>query len=46
MVGTGTHCNCMEGKAVQNKENTMLTQPLNNTNQTQADYVHHTETQK
>ena len=46
MAGRGSHCNCMEGKALQNKEYTMLIQPLKKYKSNTADYVHNAETEK
>ena len=46
MAGWGSHCNCMEGNAGQDKEYTKPTQQLQKRNQTQADYVHDAETKK
>ena len=46
MAGRGIGSNCMEGKAVQEKEYTKTTLQLNKTKQAQVDYVYDAETEK
>ena len=46
MAGWGIYSNCMEDKAVQDKEYTKPTLQLKKKQQTQADYVHDAETNK
>ena len=46
MAGWDIYSNCMEGRAVQDKEYTKPTLQLKKKEQTQADYVHDAETKK